>query len=123
MKLTSLLPPAAAVALLAAAVLATTTGVQAKQDQPQAAAPAAQTPPAPPAGHPMRNLPAPTNLQVRDDGFRVTRILVTRRIGIRHAVELPLRFSLPESKCVSGPKKIKGKSIFLREGSVRKLMR
>jgi len=62
-------------------------------------------------------------LQVRDDGFRVTRILVTRRIGIRHAVELPLRFSLPESKCVSGPKKIKGKSIFLREGSVRKLMR
>jgi len=63
-KLTSLLPPAAAVALLAAAVLATTTGVQAKQDQPQASAPAAQTAPAPPSGRPMRNLPPPTNLQV-----------------------------------------------------------
>jgi DNA-3-methyladenine glycosylase len=62
-------------------------------------------------------------LQVRDDGFRVTRVLVTRRIGIRHAVELPLRFSLPGNECVSGPKKIKGKSIFLREGSIRKLIR
>lgn len=70
MKLTSLLPPAAAIALMAAAVLAATTGVQATQDQPQASAPAAQTAPAPPAGgappagRPMRNLPAPTNLQV-----------------------------------------------------------
>jgi len=70
-KLTSLLPPAAAVALMAAAVLAASIGVQAKQDQPQASAPAAQTAPAPPAGgapapagRPMRNLPAPTNLQV-----------------------------------------------------------
>jgi len=62
-------------------------------------------------------------LQVRDDGMSLTRVLVTRRIGIRHAVELPLRFSLPENECVSGPKKIKGKSIFLREGSIRKLIR
>jgi cytochrome c551/c552 len=51
---------------MAAAVLAATTGVQATQDQP---APA-QTAPAPPAGapmpgsRPMRNFPAPTNLQV-----------------------------------------------------------
>lgn len=68
MKFSSLLPPAAAVALMAAAVLAATNGVQAKQDQPQASAPPAQTAPAPPAAsapmHPMRNLPAPTNLQV-----------------------------------------------------------
>ena len=64
MKLASLLPPAAAVALMAAAVLAATNGVQASQDQPQAAAPPAQTAPAPPPGRPMRNLPAPTNLQV-----------------------------------------------------------
>ena len=66
MKLTSLLPPAAAVALMAAAVLATTTGVQATQDQPQASrARRLQTAPARrPAGRPMRNLPAPTNLQV-----------------------------------------------------------
>jgi len=81
-KLTSLLSPAAAVALLTAAVLAATTGVQATQDQPQtsaAAAQAAQAAPAPPAGgaptqnattgmasggRPMRNFPAPTNLQV-----------------------------------------------------------
>lgn len=62
-------------------------------------------------------------LQVRDDGMRVTRVLVTRRIGIRHAAELPLRFALPENGCVSGPKKIEGKSIFLREGSIRKLIR
>jgi len=53
-------------------------------------------------------------LQVRDDGFRVTRVLVSRRIGIQHAVELPLRFSLPGHECVSGPKKVVGKHIFLR---------
>jgi cytochrome c551/c552 len=81
-KLTSLLSsayllsPAAAVALLTAAVLATTTGVQATQDQPQTSAPAAQTAPSGGAptqnatsgmasgGRPMRNFPAPTNLQV-----------------------------------------------------------
>lgn len=62
-------------------------------------------------------------LQLRDDGFRVTRVLVTRRIGIRHAAELPLRFAVPGSGCVSGPKSLTGKSIFLREGSVRTLMR
>jgi DNA-3-methyladenine glycosylase len=56
-------------------------------------------------------------LQVRDDGFRVMRMLVTRRIGIRHAVELPLRFALPEHHCVSGPKKMDGKKIFLRAPS------
>ncbi len=53
-------------------------------------------------------------LQVRDDGFRVTRVLVSRRIGIQHAVELPLRFSLPGHECVSGPKKVEAKQIFLR---------
>jgi DNA-3-methyladenine glycosylase len=53
-------------------------------------------------------------LQVRDDGFRVPRVLVTRRIGIRHAVDLPLRFALPGHNCVSGPKKMAGKQIFLR---------
>jgi DNA-3-methyladenine glycosylase len=56
-------------------------------------------------------------LQVRDDGFRVTRVLVTRRIGIRHAAELPLRFALPGNECVSGPKKKAGTHIFLRPGS------
>lgn len=55
-------------------------------------------------------------LQVRDDGFRVTRVLVTRRIGIRHAAELPLRFALPGNECVSGPKKMAGRWISLRPG-------
>jgi DNA-3-methyladenine glycosylase len=60
-------------------------------------------------------------LQVRDDGMRVTRVLVTRRIGIRHAVELPLRFSLPGSECVSGPRKMEGTHIFLRKGAAGRL--
>ena len=55
-------------------------------------------------------------LQVRDYGMRVKRVLVTRRIGIRHAVELPLRFALPGSECVSGPRKMDGTQIFLRKG-------
>jgi DNA-3-methyladenine glycosylase len=60
-------------------------------------------------------------LQVRDDGMRVTRVLVTRRIGIRHAAELPLRFALPGHTCVSGPKNVVGKYIVLRAGSAGKL--
>jgi DNA-3-methyladenine glycosylase len=52
-------------------------------------------------------------LQVRDDGFAVNEVLVTPRIGIRHAVDLPLRFALPESKCISGPKSLAGRSVFL----------
>ncbi len=51
-------------------------------------------------------------LQVRDDGFRVERVLVTRRIGIRHATDLPLRFAVPGHPCVSGARKIPGKCIF-----------
>jgi DNA-3-methyladenine glycosylase len=43
-------------------------------------------------------------LQLRDDGTKIGRIAVTRRIGIRHAVELPLRFILAGHACVSGPK-------------------
>jgi DNA-3-methyladenine glycosylase len=60
-------------------------------------------------------------LQVRDDGMRVTRVLVTRRIGIRHAVELPLRFALPGNECLSGPRKIEGKTIFLRPAAAIRL--
>lgn len=50
-------------------------------------------------------------LQVRDDGQRVRKVLVTRRIGIRHAAELPLRFALPGNSCVSGPKSLTGDCI------------
>jgi DNA-3-methyladenine glycosylase len=57
-------------------------------------------------------------LQVRDDGESVRKVLVTRRIGIRHAAELPLRFALPGHTCVSGPKSLTGECIFLRARSV-----
>ena len=43
-------------------------------------------------------------LQVRDDGARPAEALVTPRIGIRHAVDWPLRFSIPGNPCVSGAK-------------------
>ncbi len=59
-------------------------------------------------------LDAASRLQVRDDGFQAGQVLVTARIGIRHAVELPLRFAIPKHPCVSGPKSISGKCIFPR---------
>jgi DNA-3-methyladenine glycosylase len=64
-----------------------------------------------------------SQLQVRDDGMRATRVLVTRRIGIRHAAELPLRFALAGNGCVSGPKKMDGKLIFVRKGAAGRLLR
>jgi DNA-3-methyladenine glycosylase len=64
-------------------------------------------------------LDASSPLQVRDDGYHVKQVLVTRRIGIRHAVELPLRFAIPGHHCVSGPKSLSGETIFLRARSVR----
>ena len=45
-------------------------------------------------------------LQVRDDGFPVAEVVTTPRIGIKHAVDLPLRFALRGHKCVSGPRKL-----------------
>jgi DNA-3-methyladenine glycosylase len=61
-------------------------------------------------------------LQLRDDGFTVIEVLVTPRIGIKHAVDWPLRFALPNNACVSGPssrsgrvtKGLVGRRIFLR---------
>lgn len=50
-------------------------------------------------------------LQVRDDGYAVSEYIVTPRIGIRHAVEHPLRFALSGSACVSGPKSLIGKRV------------
>jgi DNA-3-methyladenine glycosylase len=43
-------------------------------------------------------------LQLRDDGFQAAKVLVTPRIGIKHAADWPLRFALPDHSCVSGPK-------------------
>jgi DNA-3-methyladenine glycosylase len=49
---------------------------------------------------------ATSPLQVRDDGFPEPEVVVTPRIGIKHAVELPLRFALRGHACVSGPRKL-----------------
>ena len=57
-------------------------------------------------------------LQLRDDGTRAGRVLVTARIGIRHAVELPLRFVLAGNGCVSGPKSMGRACILPRSRSV-----
>lgn len=46
-------------------------------------------------------------LQVLDDGFKAGQLLITARIGIRHAVDLPLRFCIRGHGCVSGPKSLR----------------
>ena len=53
-------------------------------------------------------------LQVRDDGFRGPDVLATVRIGIRHAADWPMRFCFAGHKCVSGPRSLTGKRIFIR---------
>lgn len=52
-------------------------------------------------------------LELRDDGFAVTECLATSRIGIRHAVDLPLRFHLEGHRCVSGPRRLTGKRVLI----------
>jgi DNA-3-methyladenine glycosylase len=49
-----------------------------------------------------------SDLQVRDDGQADCEVVVTPRIGIRHAVDWPLRFALRGHGCVSGPKALGG---------------
>jgi len=61
-------------------------------------------------------------LQVRDDRYSVDQVLVTRRIGIRHAVDLPLRFSVAGNGCVSGPKALGGRRIPAQARTVSKKM-
>ncbi|MGA8740488.1 MAG: DNA-3-methyladenine glycosylase [Terracidiphilus sp.] len=53
---------------------------------------------------------ASSPLQVRDDGFPEPEVLITPRIGIRHAADWPLRFALRGHACVSGPKRLMGSS-------------
>ena len=45
-------------------------------------------------------------LQVREDVFPEADVVITPRIGIKHAVDLPLRFALRGHPCVSGPRKL-----------------
>jgi DNA-3-methyladenine glycosylase len=52
-------------------------------------------------------------LQLRNDGFAVHEAAVSARIGIKHAIDWPLRFALPGNACVSGPRRLVGKCVFL----------
>jgi DNA-3-methyladenine glycosylase len=49
---------------------------------------------------------ADSPLQVRDDRFPEPDMVITPRIGIKHAVDWPLRFALHGHGCVSGPKRL-----------------
>ena len=53
-------------------------------------------------------------LQIRDDGYASAEILITARIGIRTAVDWPMRFSFAGHKCVSGPRSLTGRRAFIR---------
>jgi DNA-3-methyladenine glycosylase len=57
---------------------------------------------------------ADSPLQIREDAFPVSEAWMTARIGIKEAVDWPLRFALPGNGCVSGSKSLPGKRIFIR---------
>lgn len=59
----------------------------------------------------MTNRSSP--LQVRDDGCVVSEVLITARIGIKHAVDWPLRFAVPEHVFVSGARNLAGQRVYL----------
>lgn len=48
---------------------------------------------------------ADSALQLRDDGVEVGPPLITPRIGIRHAIDWPLRFAIDDHPFISGPRK------------------
>jgi len=52
---------------------------------------------------------------VREDGFPEPDVVITPRIGIKHAVDWPLRFALRGHVCVSGPKRL-GRTSTIRNG-------
>jgi 3-methyladenine DNA glycosylase Mpg len=60
----------------------------------------------------MTNRSSP--LQVRDDDYTVREVLVTARIGIKHAADWPLRFALLEHACVSGARNLTGTRVHLK---------
>jgi DNA-3-methyladenine glycosylase len=53
-------------------------------------------------------LDAASPLRMLDDGWRPENIAVTARIGIKEAVDWPLRFAVAGNACVSGPKRMRG---------------
>jgi DNA-3-methyladenine glycosylase len=58
---------------------------------------------------------AASSLQVREDGFPEPDVVITPRIGIKHAVDWRLRFALRGHVCVSGPKRL-GRTSTIRNG-------
>ncbi len=48
-------------------------------------------------------------LQLREDGAETGPVEISKRIGIRHAADLPLRFHLAGHPCVSGTKSLRAK--------------
>jgi hypothetical protein len=58
---------------------------------------------------------------MRDDGTRAGRVLVTVRIGIRQAADLPLRFAIAGNPCVSGPKSLGRASVLSHSHLVTEL--
>jgi DNA-3-methyladenine glycosylase len=52
-------------------------------------------------------LDAASPLQLLDDGWKPERIVTTPRIGIKDAVDWPLRFAVAGNSCVSGPKRLR----------------
>jgi DNA-3-methyladenine glycosylase len=67
-------------------------------------------------GHNGLDVTSPRSLlQVRDDdSCAVPEVFVTARIGIKHAADWPLRFTLPEHKCVSGARSLAGRRVLLK---------
>jgi DNA-3-methyladenine glycosylase len=61
-------------------------------------------------------------LQLREDGFSAREVLVSPRIGIKDAVDWPLRFALPENACVSGPKNLSGKRFSPASAEIEKFL-
>jgi DNA-3-methyladenine glycosylase len=47
-----------------------------------------------------------SDLVIADDNYRVKNVLITRRIGINKAAELPLRYLIEGNPFVSGPQKL-----------------
>jgi DNA-3-methyladenine glycosylase len=52
-------------------------------------------------------LTAASPLGLLEDGWKPGRIVVTPRIGIKDAVDWPLRFAVAGNACVSGPKRLR----------------
>jgi DNA-3-methyladenine glycosylase len=48
-----------------------------------------------------------SDLFIADDGFRVSRVIVTQRIGITKAAALPLRYVIAGNSFVSGPARLR----------------